>query len=129
MGTLLRDLRYGSRTLLKSPGFAAIAILTLTLGIGATTAIFSVVDAVLLRSLPYRDPARLVSVWEDVSSIGFPRNTPAPGNYTDWTKETQIFESVAAIDGRSYNLTGSSGEPQRIQGGGVTQNFFSTLGA
>lgn len=129
MGTFLQDLRYGARALGKTPGFAAIAILTLTLGIGATTAIFSVVDAVLLRSLPYRDPARLVSVWEDESSVGFPRNTPAPGNYTDWTKQTQIFESVAAVDGRSYNLTGSSGEPQRLQGGGVTQNFFSTLGA
>lgn len=129
MGTFLQDLRYGARALGKTPGFAAVAILPLTLGIGATTAIFSVVDAVLLRSLPYRDPARLVSVWEDESKIGFPRNTPAPGNYTDWTKQTQIFESVAAVEGRSYNLTGSSSEPQRLQGGGVSQNFFSTLGA
>ncbi|MBV9303918.1 MAG: ABC transporter permease [Acidobacteriaceae bacterium] len=129
MGTFLQDLRYGVRALRKSPGFAAVATLTLTLGIGATTAIFSVVHAVLLRSLPYRDPTRLVSVWEDESSIGFPRNTPAPGNYSDWTKQTQIFESVAAVDGRSYNLTGSSGEPQRLQGGGVSQNFFSILGA
>lgn len=129
MRTFLQDLRYGARMLKQNPGFAAVAILTLTLGIGATTAIFSVVNAVLLRSLPYRDPARLVSVWEDESSVGFPRNTPAPGNYTDWTKQTQIFESVAAVDGRSYNLTGSSGEPQRLEGAGVTQNFFSTLGA
>ncbi|MBV8808974.1 MAG: ABC transporter permease [Acidobacteriaceae bacterium] len=128
MDTFLQDLRYGVRALRKTPGFAAIAILTLTLGIGATTAIFSVVDAVLLRSLPYRDPARLVSLWEDESSVGFPRNTPAPGNYTDWTKQTQIFESVAAFDGRSYNLTGSSSEPQRIQGGAVTQDFLLTLG-
>ena len=129
MATLFQDLHYGARALGKNPGFAAIAILTLTLGIGATTAIFSVVDAVLLRSLPYRDPARLVSIWEDESSIGFPRNTPAPGNYSDWTKQTQIFESVAAVDGRSSNLTGSSGDPQRLQGGGVTQNFFCILGA
>jgi putative ABC transport system permease protein len=128
MRTFMQDLRYGTRMLAKNPSFTVVAILTLTLGIGASTAIFSVVNAVLLRALPYRDPARLVSIWEENSKIGFPRDTPAPGNYTDWTKETQIFESVAAVDLRSYNLTGSSGEPQKLGGAGVSQNFFSTLG-
>src|ERR1022692_2128993 len=91
MRTLIQDLRYGLRLLARSPGFTAIALLTLMLGIGATAVIFSVVDAVLLRALPYRDPQRLVSVFEDISQAGFPRNTPAPGNYSDWKAQTQIF--------------------------------------
>ena len=84
MRTILQDVRYGFRMLAKSPGFTAAALLTLMLGIGATAAIFSVVDAVLLRALPFRDPAQLVSIFEDDSHVGFPRNTPAPGNYQDW---------------------------------------------
>jgi hypothetical protein len=69
--------------LAKSPGFTAAALVTLTLGIGATAAIFSVVDAVLLRALPFRQPSQLVAVYEDASHVGFPRNTPAPGNFAD----------------------------------------------
>jgi putative ABC transport system permease protein len=99
------------------------------LGIGATTAIFSVVDAVLLRSLPYRDPGRLVSVFEDESEIGFPRNTPAPANYADWKAQTQVFDDLAAMAAyRVFNLTGSEGEPERLDGAAVTQNLFAVLG-
>jgi putative ABC transport system permease protein len=133
MRTLIQDLRYGLRLLARSPGFTAIALLTLTLGIGATAAIFSVVDAVLLRALPYRDPQRLVSVFEDASAVGFPRNTPAPGNYADIKAQTQIFEDAAANNERIYNLTGEpggrSGDPENLQGAGVTRNLFAMIGA
>ena len=136
MRTLARDLRYGLRLLARSPSFTAIALLTLTLGIGATTAIFSVVDAVLLRALPYRDPRRLVAVFEDNSKVGFPRDTPAPGNYADWKAQTRIFEDVAAASqyGRfhTFNLAGETGagasEPERLEGANVTRNLFSVLG-
>ena len=137
MRTLIQDLRYGLRLLARSPGFTAIALLTLTLGIGATAAIFSVVDAVLLRALPYRGPQRLVSVFEDISQAGFPRNTPAPGNYADWKAQTQIFEdaAAAATGGKwhVFNLTGETGagagDPEKLEGASVTQNLFAVLGA
>src|SRR6267143_1108650 len=106
METLLKDIRYGVRNLLKHPGFTAIAVLTLALGIGANTAIFSVVNAVLLRALPFPKPDRLVMVWEDASFAGFPRNTPAPANYADWKSQNQVFEELAALEERSFSLTG-----------------------
>ncbi len=128
MLTFMQDLRYGLRMLVKSPGFTVVALLTLTLGIGATSAIFSVVDAVLLRSLPYRDPQRLVSIYEDMGKNGFPYNTPAPFNYAAWKAQTKIFEDVAAMSGEPYNLTGTSGEPEKLDGVTVTQNLFTLLG-
>ena len=127
METFWQDLRFGLRLLLKKPGFTLIAVLSLALGIGANTAIFSLVDVVLLRPLPFREPERLVMVWEDASRIGFPRNTPAPANYADWKSQNQVFEDMAAVAGRSFNLTGD-GEPERIQGQAVTANFFQLLG-
>jgi putative ABC transport system permease protein len=127
METLLKDIRYGIRSLLNRPGFAAVAVITLALGIGANTAIFSVVNAVLLRPLPFPDPARLVMVWEDASFAGFPRNTPAPANYADWRAQNQVFVDMAAQDMRSFNLTGD-GEPEKIEAFGVTANFFPLLG-
>ncbi|MGE0127010.1 MAG: ABC transporter permease [Blastocatellales bacterium] len=127
MNTLFQDIRYGFRGLWRNPGFAIIAVLSLALGIGANTAIFSLVNAVLIRSLPFHDPDRLVMVWEDASFAGFPRNTPAPANYADWKSQNQVFEDMAAIATRSFNLTGD-GEPVRINTYGVTANFFSLLG-
>jgi predicted permease len=127
METLWQDIRFGFRQLLSKPGFALIAVLSLALGIGANTAIFSLVDAVLLRPLPFHDPDRLVMVWEDATKIGFPRNTPAPANYADWRSQNQVFEDMAAITGRSYNLA-DEGEPEKIDAQAVTANFFPLLG-
>ncbi len=127
--TLWQDLRFGVRMLRKNPGFAAVAVLTVTLGIGATAAIFSVVDAVLLRSLPYRDPNRLVSLYEDRSSTGFPRKEFTPANYADCKEQKQIFEDVAAIDAdRFYNLTSNGAAPEKLSAEGVSWNLFSMLG-
>jgi len=121
------DIRYGLRLLRKSPGFAAVAILTLGLGIGANTAIFSTVDALLIRALPYAEPDRIVMVWEDAHEAGFPRNTPAPGSFTDWTRLNRSFVAIAATRGVTANLTGS-GVPEQVIGRAVTPQFFSVLG-
>jgi putative ABC transport system permease protein len=127
MFTFLADLRHGARLLFKSPGFAAIAIFALALGLGANTAIFSLVDRLLIRPLPFGDPDRLVMVWEDASFISFPRNTPAVANFVDWKKQNQVFTDMAATRGRSASLTGD-GSPEQILGRGVTANTFEVLG-
>ncbi|HYK20521.1 MAG TPA: ABC transporter permease [Pyrinomonadaceae bacterium] len=127
METLLKDIRYGIRGLVKRPGFTIVALMTLALGIGANTAIFSVVNAVLLRPLPFKDPEQLVIVWEDAAFIGFPQNTPAPANYVDWKTQNQSFTDMAALAETSFNLTGD-GEPERVTVNGVNANFFPLLG-
>src|SRR5258705_3240539 len=127
METLLKDFRYGIRSLLKRPSCTAIAVITLALGIGANTAIFSLVNAVLLRSLPFADPDRLVMIWEDASFAGFPRNTPAPANYVDWKTQGQSFADMAAQDMRRLYLI-RDGEPEKVEAFGVTANFFPLLG-
>src|ERR1700680_1700189 len=115
MQTLLQNVRYGFRTLVKSPGFTGFAVIILALGIAANTAIFSIANVVLLHALPYRDADRLVMVWEDASSFGFPRDTPAPGNFFDWKSQNQVFEDMAAISDGSFNLT-RDGNPEEILG-------------
>ena len=127
METFIQDVRYALRTLQRSPGFVAVAVLSLALGIGANTAIFSVVETVLLRTLPYADADRLVMVWEDASFAGFPRNTPAPANYADWKAQNRSFQDMAATAGVTFNLTGD-GDPERVMGRRVTRNFFDVLG-
>src|SRR5690349_15285959 len=127
METILKDIRYTIRGLLKNPAFTAVALITLALGIGANAAIFSVVNAVLLKPLKFHDPDRLVIIWEEASFAGFPRNTPAPGNYLDWKAQNQSFEDVAATAETSFNVTGD-GEPERIAAQKVTQTFFPLLG-
>jgi predicted permease len=127
MGDLWQDLSYGVRMLSKNPGFTVVAVLALALGIGANSAIFSVVNTVLLRPLPYQDPDRLVMVWEDDTKGGYPRDTPAVANYIDWRDQSQAFEGMAAIAEQNFNLTGT-GEPERIEGRLVSANLFSLLG-
>src|SRR5262245_43421256 len=95
----LVDIRYGLRLFRKSPLFTLIAISTLALGIGANAAIFSVVDEVMIRALPYANPDRLVVLWEDATFAGIPKNTPAPGNYYEWLRLNRTFEDIAATRG------------------------------
>src|SRR5205823_5402321 len=127
MTRLLQDLRYALRQLRKSPGFALFAGAALALGIAATTAVFSVTDAVLLRPLSYRDPSRLVMIWQDDSNFGFPRNNPTPFAYMQWKERNRVFEGMAALRHDSLNLTGH-GTPEYLHTDTVTANFFSVLG-
>lgn len=115
MQTLLQDIRFGARMLLKKPGFTLIAVITLALGIGANTAIFSVVNSVLLRPLPYEAPDRLVYVYDSNPTAGFPRFSSSPPNFADWRRQQQSFEYLAAFLGWNFNFTGR-GEPERLLG-------------
>jgi putative ABC transport system permease protein len=126
MNDLWQDLRFGARMLLKKPGFTLIAILTLALGIGANTAIFSVVYAVLLRPLPFDEPERLVKVWETRYQLGRARNNVSPADFFDWRAQNKAFEYMAAYDVGDYNLTGS-GEPERLRVARVSPDLFPLL--
>jgi putative ABC transport system permease protein len=127
LSDIAQDLRYGLRMLAKNPGFTMVAVIALALGIGANSAIFSVVNTVLLRPLPYKNPERLVMVWEENSKQGFPRDTPSPANFADWRDQNHVFESMAALVEISFNLTGT-GDPERIDGRRVSASLFSLLG-
>jgi putative ABC transport system permease protein len=128
LDSLGQDLRYALRTLRTSPGFTAIAILTLALGIGANTAIFSLVSAVLLKPLPFVEPSRLVLLWEDFTAIKGPsRVEPAAATVVEWKRRTSSFEGIAMLATQPYNLTGD-GEPERLQGVRTDTNLFSLLG-
>jgi putative ABC transport system permease protein len=129
MLTLLTDLKHGLRVLLKNPGFTAAAIIVLALGIGANTAIFSVVNAVLLRPLPFRDPARLVQIWHVPPAKSFPGMTEfavSAANFIDWQQQNDVFDKMAIYTGSSLNLTGRE-QPEALRGAAVSADFFSTL--
>ena len=128
MNTLWQDLRYGARMLVKTPAVTLVAIIALTLGIGANTALFSVVNAVLLRSLPYTEGERLAIVWEDrKSGTGNAQNVINLGNFYDWKDQNSVFADMAAFFDRNVNLT-SDGEPEEVPGQIATTNLFSVLG-
>ncbi|HUJ24004.1 MAG TPA: ABC transporter permease [Bryobacteraceae bacterium] len=126
MGSLGKDVRYSLRMLLHNPGFTVVAVLALALGIGANTAIFSVVNSILFRSLPFRDPSTLVMVWEKGTLND--RNVVSPANYLDWKSRNRVFGDLAAvIDIFQMNLTGA-GEPEEVLAGAVSANFFQMIG-
>jgi predicted permease len=127
MDTLLQDVRLALRKLRARPGFTLLAAGTLALGIGSSTATFSLVSAVLLKALPFHDPDRLFMVWEDASVAGFPRNDVAPGNYASLLAQNRVFEGMAAVAQVSFNLSGD-GEPLKVDARGVTASFFPLLG-
>src|ERR1051325_5097718 len=127
MNTIFTDLRYALRGLVKRKGFAGIAVLTLALGIGATTATFTVVDAVMLRKLPVAHPERVVVVHNQMPKINLPRTQVSGPHYLDYSRSSDIFESTAAFATRNFNLTNVN-IPERLQAGRVTPTFFPTLG-
>ncbi len=127
MQTLWQDLRYGTRILLTKPGFTIIALLTVALGIAASTSIFTVVDAVLLRPLPMKDPDRVVVVHNQLPKLNLPRTEVSALQYIDYSKETTAFASTALMTQRNFNLTGLN-VPERVQAARVTASFFPLLG-
>jgi len=127
MRTLWQDIRYGFRLLTQNPGFTAVAVLTLGLGIGANTAIFSVVNAVLLKPLPYADADRLVMVWENNLSKGWDSFSVSPPNFADWRKQNRVFDPLVAFLGQAFILTGEA-EPERLPGMRASEGFFRLSG-
>ena len=122
-----QDVRLSLRALRRNPGFVLFAVLALALGLGANAAIFSVIDAVMLRPLPFRQADRLVEVWEDASHMGFPKATAAPANFVDWQRRNHVFAEMAALRGDLRILTGA-GTPEQLEASDVTANLFPLLG-
>ncbi len=127
MDAFVRNLRYGARVLVRAPGFTLVALLTLALGIGANTAIFTVVNGVLLRPLPWEDADRLVGLWESNPGRGWPQFSTSGPNFLDWVEQNRSFERMAGWRFLSFNLTGS-GEAERIGGGAASADLLAMLG-
>ncbi|HET9533006.1 MAG TPA: ABC transporter permease [Blastocatellia bacterium] len=127
MGSLIQDIRYGLRMLLKKPGFTLVAVVVLALGIGANTAIFSIVNAVFLRPLPYPQPDMLVQIWETERKSGDKHATLSPHNFAEWREASQSYEQMAAYRYSSFTLTGGD-RPQWFSGAQVSSTFFRALG-
>ena len=127
METVLRDVRFGLRMLLKNPGVTAVAVITMALGLGANTALFSVVNGVMLKSLPFKDPDRLVFALEANTEFPPPGIAASTLNYRDWKEQSKSFETMSARQSFTGNLT-SSERPEKIQGEKVTWDYFPTLG-
>src|SRR5215510_6412909 len=127
MSTLLQDLRYGARILLKQPGFTLVAVLTLAIGIGANTAIFSLVNSILLRPLPFRDPDRVVRLIQASPKLGLATWGVSQADFAAYREQNRSFESVALYNSTAINLTGA-GEPERLPMTIVTADFFKVFG-
>src|SRR6266850_4570032 len=127
MDSLLRDLKFAARSLLKRPGFAAVAVLTLALGIAANTTIFSTEDALILHPFSFPNQQRLLVLWEQNLAVGNVRGSVAPGNFNDWREQNQTCEQLVAIDQLSFDLSDGA-HPERFPGYGVTHGFFEALG-
>jgi hypothetical protein len=134
MDRFWKDLQYAARTLLKKPGFTLVVLLTLALGIGANTAIFSVVSAVIFRPLPFREPERLVNIWEGGAGTVYRRGEESrfifvrPGTFHDWREQSKSFQNMAAYSWRAMLLTGGD-KAEMLWANHVTEGFFETLGA
>jgi putative ABC transport system permease protein len=127
MKNIWRDIRHGARLLMRAPGFTVVAVLTLALGIGANTAIFTVTHAILLKPLPYAQPEQLALITENNFSRGWPSFSVAPGNFFDWRAQASSFSSLAAYGSRTFNYSGS-GTPERVRALAGTQGFLEMLG-
>ena len=129
MQTLIQDLRFGARMFLKNPGFTMIAVLTLALGIGANTTIFSVISALLLQPIPLPEAERLALVWESKANDPASRSIVSAPNFLDWREQNDVFAGMTIFDsaGKGYDLSGG-GEPEQAPGVRVSWNFFSVLG-
>ena len=126
MSTLLQDLRYGSRMLTKNPGFTTVAVLTLALGIGANTAIFSVLEGVLLKPLPYPHPEELVAVWHTAPGLNITDLNPSPSTYFVYREQSRTFQDIGLYTGYSVNITGLA-EPEHVPGLDVTDRVLPIL--
>ena len=127
--TLLHDVRYGLRQLRRNPGFTAAAVITLAMGIGTTTALFTVVHSVLLEPLPFKDSGRLVRLYEHSSDDKFPYNNNAAGVFAEWKKQSHGFSDLALVGGGQYNLSSAGGQlAEEVNGSECSWNLFPTLG-
>jgi putative ABC transport system permease protein len=127
MGTIWQDLRYGWRMLRRSPGFTVVAILTLAIGIGANAAMFSIINTVLLRPLPFPDAQRIVFIWGTDPNRNVTRGVASPAEFLDWREQSRSFEELSAWRTWFYNLTGTN-EPEQVFGVHASSNFFQLLG-
>src|SRR5260370_26379264 len=125
--TLFQDLQFAFRTLRKNPGFTVAAVLALGLGVGANSAMFSVIDGVLLRPLPFPQPEHLANVWETDFKRNLPKFLVAPGNYYEWRAQNRVFADLGAYQQNTFNLATNENEPERYIGAICDRGFFDTL--
>ncbi|HEY7545548.1 MAG TPA: ABC transporter permease, partial [Blastocatellia bacterium] len=124
----IKDLLYALRLLLRRPGLTIAALVTLALGTGASAAIFSLVNAVILRPFPYRDPDRIITLWQNNTKAGIPQQETSPANFLDWREQQQSFQSLVSMEPWSFEYV-ESGQPEKFRASMVTEGFFETLGA